>query len=535
MEMKVLLVDDDELLVEKIVEGLDWEGMGVSMVFTANNIRQAKEILSEYSIQLLISDIEMPQGNGLELLEWVKKQEIRLKCIFISSYAYFTYAQKAIQLNSSQYLLKPVSDQELSQAIVEVLSTMKREDQSLQEEEQKEKQRFWADCLEARRGSDFLMERVWQQAEKLYNPEDRFGLIWIKVFPKPQEKPWKKQHYYACQIEEAVERAWAGKGFHLETMVKYQDLEWVLVGKSEGAFSAEAALGAEGALKPEQGAKLLEKELLDTMEENFYLLFGSDTEKLSQMGPAMEKLMAASRRMIVSAGRLVDITKWDRRRKADMELRFPEWKREILCTEHLTELGERILQAMEKECEEAKVSRQEFEQYRRALSQLAFLWLEHQKLQPFQFFNNTEFDEKYDRAAGCMEDMRCFIRWMFGKMDGYRRTDSRQEIVVEKLKLYIEQNLKEDLTRKELAKVVFLSEDYVAKLFSGETCMSISSYVTRRRMEKAQEYLWNTDWNVSRIAMEVGYTNFSYFSKMFREFAGCTPNEYRNRNAKNKG
>ena len=476
MEMKVLLVDDDELLVEKIVEGLDWEGMGVSMVFPADNIRQAKEILSEYSIQLLISDIEMPQGNGLELLEWVKKQEIRLKCIFISSYAYFTYAQKAIQLNSSQYLLKPVSDQELSQAIVEVLSTMKREDQSLQEEEQKEKQRFWADCLEARRGGDFLMERVWQQAEKLYNPEDRFGLIWIKVFPKPQEKPWKKQHYYACQIEEAVERAWAGKGFHLETMVKYQDLEWVLVGKSEGAFSAEAALGAEGALKPEQGAKLLEKELLDTMEENFCLLFGSDTEKLSQMGPAMEK-----------------------------------------------------------ECEEAKVSRQEFEQYRRALSQLAFLWLEHQKLQPFQFFNNTEFDEKYDRAAGCMEDMRCFIRWMFGKMDGYRRTDSRQEIVVEKLKLYIEQNLKEDLTRKELAKVVFLSEDYVAKLFSGETCMSISSYVTRRRMEKAQEYLWNTDWNVSRIAMEVGYTNFSYFSKMFREFAGCTPNEYRNRNAKNKG
>lgn len=509
--MKVLLVDDDELLVEKIVEGMDWEKLGVSMVFTANNIRQAKAILSEYSIQLLISDIEMPQGNGLELLEWIREQEIQLKCIFISSYAYFTYAQKALQLNSSQYLLKPVSDAELSRAITEVLGTMKRETQSSEEEQAKKKQQFWTDYLERWEG-DLSPEEIREQAGKLYGAEDAFAMFLVKIFPGIQDTPWKKQSYCACQIEEAAVRAWKG----MEAMVKYRDLEWVLVSRvQENMDTAQAAM-------------LLEKELAGSMNENFCIFFNG--EKTGELKP----LIVASDLGIIADTRIVDTAKWNRRREADTELLFSKWEKDILITDNLKDLGEQIIGRMEKECREARVARMEFEQYRLALSRMAFRWLEYQKLQVFQFFSDTEFEEKYKGTAFCMRDMRDFIRWMFEKMDGYRHTDSRQEILVEKLKNHIEQNLKEDLSRKELAKIVYLSEDYVAKLFSGETGMSISSYVTRRRMEKAKEYLVSTEWNVSRIAMEVGYTNFSYFSKMFREFAGCTPNEYRNQNTKNK-
>ncbi len=124
MDISILIVDDDKLVVEKLVEGVNWKQLGIGIVLTAYNIRQAKEILEEARVDILLSDIEMPQGSGLELLEWVRNKEIPVECIFLSSYAYFAYAQKAINLKSREYMLKPVSNRELEEAlgsIVEIL------------------------------------------------------------------------------------------------------------------------------------------------------------------------------------------------------------------------------------------------------------------------------------------------------------------------------------------------------------------------------------------------------------------------------
>ena len=102
MDISILIVDDDKLVVEKLVEGVNWKQLGIGIVLTAYNIRQAKEILEEARVDILLSDIEMPQGSGLELLEWVRNKEIPVECIFLSSYAYFAYAQKAIKTGFQQ-------------------------------------------------------------------------------------------------------------------------------------------------------------------------------------------------------------------------------------------------------------------------------------------------------------------------------------------------------------------------------------------------------------------------------------------------
>ena len=70
MDISILIVDDDKLVVEKLVEGVNWKQLGIGIVLTAYNIRQAKEILEEARVDILLSDIEMPQGSGLELLEY---------------------------------------------------------------------------------------------------------------------------------------------------------------------------------------------------------------------------------------------------------------------------------------------------------------------------------------------------------------------------------------------------------------------------------------------------------------------------------
>ena len=80
MDISVLIVDDDKLVVDKLVEGVNWTQLGIGTVLTAYNIRQAMEILNEVSVDILLSDIEMPQGSGLELLEWVRNKEIPVEC-----------------------------------------------------------------------------------------------------------------------------------------------------------------------------------------------------------------------------------------------------------------------------------------------------------------------------------------------------------------------------------------------------------------------------------------------------------------------
>ena len=106
MGISILIVDDDKLLVEKLEETVNWSGIGIDMVFTANNIRQAQKLLEEYPIEMLLCDIDMPQGNGLELLEWIRYKKLDIECTFLSSYANFAYAQMALKLSSREY---PVS------------------------------------------------------------------------------------------------------------------------------------------------------------------------------------------------------------------------------------------------------------------------------------------------------------------------------------------------------------------------------------------------------------------------------------------
>ena len=82
MGISILIVDDDKLLVEKLEETVNWSGIGIDMVFTANNIRQAQKLLEEYPIEMLLCDIDMPQGNGLELLEWIRYKKLDIECTF---------------------------------------------------------------------------------------------------------------------------------------------------------------------------------------------------------------------------------------------------------------------------------------------------------------------------------------------------------------------------------------------------------------------------------------------------------------------
>ena len=99
---------------------------------------------------------------------------------------------------------------------------------------------------------------------------------------------------------------------------------------------------------------------------------------------------------------------------------------------------------------------------------------------------------------------------------------------VEKVKVYIETHFKEELTRESLASEVFMNPDYLSKLFKKNTGSSLMDYVTKVRIERAKELLERTVLPISEIAIETGYSNTAYFTKMFKKYTnGITPREYR--------
>lgn len=139
MGISILIVDDDKLLVEKLEETVNWSGIGIDMVFTANNIRQAQKLLEEYPIEMLLCDIDMPQGNGLELLEWIRYKKLDIECTFLSSYANFAYAQMALKLSSREYLLKPISNADLETALRRIVGIVQENSRNRRNRREKEK------------------------------------------------------------------------------------------------------------------------------------------------------------------------------------------------------------------------------------------------------------------------------------------------------------------------------------------------------------------------------------------------------------
>ncbi|MBD2864095.1 response regulator [Paenibacillus oceani] len=101
-------------------------------------------------------------------------------------------------------------------------------------------------------------------------------------------------------------------------------------------------------------------------------------------------------------------------------------------------------------------------------------------------------------------------------------------LVIQKAKSYIQEKYNEDLSLEDVAEHVYLSPVYFSRLFKKQTGRNFTDYVTEIRMLRAMEYLRQPQYKVYEIGSIVGYRSAKYFFKLFKQYAGCTPTEYRN-------
>lgn len=125
--VKMMIVDDERIILESLETLIDWPSIGVEVVGTADNGAVAIDVAAQCGPDIILSDISMPALSGLEMLEALRKQKLRVEVIFITAYSKFNYAQEAIKHGAYGYLLKPIDEAQLLETVSRCANKVREE------------------------------------------------------------------------------------------------------------------------------------------------------------------------------------------------------------------------------------------------------------------------------------------------------------------------------------------------------------------------------------------------------------------------
>ena len=126
---RVLIAEDEDIIRKGIAYTMDWMGMGCTIVGEAVNGLEGLEKIKELEPDIVLADIMMPIMDGIEMIRRAKEDAstASFKPVILTSYADFEYAKKAIDLDVSAYLMKPVDEDELKKNIAKIISEIERD------------------------------------------------------------------------------------------------------------------------------------------------------------------------------------------------------------------------------------------------------------------------------------------------------------------------------------------------------------------------------------------------------------------------
>ncbi|MFB9330871.1 helix-turn-helix domain-containing protein [Paenibacillus aurantiacus] len=533
--LQLLIVDDEVHAVRGIRAGVQWEELGFSGIHEAYNIRQAKEIFSAHKIDILICDIEMPEGDGFQLLAWVNEHSPETESLFLTCHADFKYAQQAIQLGSLDYMLKPVRFTELERTVRKAIGKVQKEKEKQQFAETYKRyyhlwemhhpifiERFWQDLLHRSIPSrkDHIQELLAKQKIP-YDDTMRFLMVMISV------QRWHKE--LTLREEKIMEYALRNSLEELSTVKRNDGL---LVQVKSGALLA--ILNVRD-FKSATGYDELAGDLrayIDACNRYFFCdlccYVGMPTP-LEDMLSMYESVTVMETQNVTRSNEVLLMSKL---RRGSDRIPLPTmdgWAKllRLGCKRELREEVTRYLDGIKKvEGLDAKLLRGFYEDFLQMIHHV----LQDKGLRAHQVFSEMLLSKQAQGITRSVDDLALWVNTLIDVVVGHLHAAQESQPVALKVKGYIAAHLNEDLSREDIAGYVNLNPDYLTRIFKKETGLTISEYVLQERINSAKEMLVKTDRPITDIAYEVGYNNYSYFSKMFKKATGYNPQDYRKSN-----
>lgn len=526
--MNILIVDDDSYVLELICKKIDWSSLSINEIYTASSAKQAKEIILEQNIHILLTDIEMPGESGLELLEWVRSRNIRLEAMFLTSYAEFEYAKKAIELKSLEYYLKPVDEHSLSKGIAssvkrcleyEKIGAYRKQSEYLAAHSHVIEEHFWLDLTKG-----FFEERkeiVWERicSDKLpFTQDHHFAVILFRIMPSLGRDTDEYLRIYRNRIRKMLREFY--KDTYYESVYDFTE--------NEGQFGL--CLKLEPDICNLIDIQNTAWRLIEYLEKQEHLeLYGAVSEITTIDGiyGQLLELKNLLTGLIESDEKVITCKSVKTREKIGYNMPDLEiWETVFHCGGQ-KKLSGMITDYLEQLAFEKQINSFVLRMFRMDVEQLVYQYLRKNHVEMHKLFDSKEAETLSDLAVQSIEYMKQYADYLIEKSMEYTEMTEKTDSIISQVKEYLDNHYCTAISRNDLADVVYLNPNYLSRLFKREMNTSINSYLIDKRIDKAKSLLEHSDMPVHAVSMEVGYNNFSYFTKLFREKTGQTPNEYR--------
>lgn len=533
--IQLLLVDDEPIILENLAS-IPWSKIGIDAVYTATSAFEAIEHLQNNPIDIVVTDIRMPEMSGLQLCETIREHWSRTKCLLLSGYAEFEYAQQALRSQTADYLLKPIKNQDLLQAVERTLQglLMEREEMGSQQKAMyalRSHLPFMRSVLlqDVLRGKMISSDNLAKQMEMLDIPfalEQSSAILMVRIdhpFKDDDERSLSLFEYSIANMAEEI----MGPHYHVWFCTnEFRDLVFLVANR-------------DTPLPIESNRRLLERlgyELQACVAS--YLrrkvsVLVSDWGEFPAQIAEMYRMSLSLFRKLSGSEQEFFIRLWDAPQQAPVQslqrlyepptlLQFMEagrWKEARHKLEHI--------------CEELSEDPLNTDEYRaeayyyisNAMSYIAHLQGMH--------LSDVVGDQREPlHSPSLFRSTKQLCTWslqLLQQIESKTQREAREthSSFVHKIQRYIEQHLSEDVSLQALAEHMFLHPAYISAMYKQETGGNLSDYIYRYRMERACYLLRNTKDKIYEIAEQLGYQYTPYFSKLFKNQYGVTPQEYR--------
>ncbi|WP_434751781.1 response regulator transcription factor [Paenibacillus amylolyticus] len=536
----ILLVDDETYVTESLELTIPWGELGVSTVLRAASGKEALEIIEENAVDIVVTDIRMPGMTGLELIAEVNLRWPHVRCILLTGHSDFEYAKKAIQLQASDYILKPVNDDELMHSVSAAITSLRDEwDEfdkyhrllySRKSDYKILRENLMHDLLLGREISSKAVREQLEQYELHMEPEQPAVMMLIRLtgrFTTMDDQSLDLMDFAVGNIAEEVlgetYHVWFSRGPHdcLVMFLQNRDMEGVSpVGNNTMRDAAQTF--REHVVRYLQG----DLSVVVTPPFPFHELTNMYRKSLGSLilsGPEEHKIIYIDMENTINKRPDNDAA------QALDELYKPPVLPQLLETKQW-EAAAAKLNAVFDAAERVCLSREHvYEMYLSVTN--AFMYIAHKQGHLVHEIDHAGFDLLL--AHQLIQSPEKLRRWAMDMLAKLQEELSDQEgaqsrrHVIKQVQELVTRDTGQDLSVKMIADKVYLHPVYLSKIYKAETGEGLGDYMIRMRMERALYLLKNTNKKIYEITSELGYQNPQYFSKMFKKHYGLTPNEFR--------
>ncbi|WNR44137.1 helix-turn-helix domain-containing protein [Paenibacillus roseipurpureus] len=531
----VMIVDDDIPVLEFLKTTMKWEELGYHLMGVYANPMDALKAGKQTKIDVLISDIGMPEINGLELIRSLREDDPNMKTVILSCHDEFHYAQAAVKLSVSEYILKETMN---VSNITEVLVRLK--EQLDAEGNQQSKSRKLEKEVSQHRGASkrqfirgTVNEPLFDAAEWSAKAED-FGIHLKKhaVLPvfgyanrvKEANSRFQSTDLFEYTIQNIVEELLVDQ--KEVTLFTYDTGEIVLL------FPHFSELHVNNSQKMEMTLRQLQACLQKFAKISFSFITGTPVRDVRALKDQLMRIVEArALRFYLPES---SISKLERIREE-----FGDGGE--LLAQYAVALDEFRSLVFDERADmiDGFVSKWvDFIQYNRFRPLEVKDWLlkmildVRMRLKSLQHYQSTFSSELLHHDVHELSSIRELELWLKDYLQQaiqwagqvYRESHNREILECQR---FVYNHLDTKISLEDAAAHLHLHPSYLSRLFKRETGENFIEYVTRLKMEKAKELLEITDKSVEQIADMLGYENKNYFGKLFKTHTGFVPNAYR--------